>query len=76
MRLPVAVVLAVLLSASAASAQPVQKDTKGCEDHPMFTRMPDAWIHSCNEETFAAHPFLAADGKAKTTVEGHLWRIS
>jgi len=76
MRSLIAVALALLLSATAASAQPGQKDAKGCQDHPMFTRMPDSWIHHCSEQGFGAHDFVAADGKTKLTVEGHVWILS
>jgi outer membrane protein OmpA-like peptidoglycan-associated protein len=29
-----------------------QKDEEGCKDHPMFTRMPNFYIHECKEKDF------------------------
>lgn len=52
-----------------------QKDNRDCKDHPLFTRMPDSWIHSCTEKEFDAHVFKIGDGKTEQ-VEGHLWRIN
>jgi OmpA-OmpF porin, OOP family len=50
----------------------VQKDDIKCKDHPMVTRMPDSWIHNCDEKTFDSYNFVS--GKNKTvTVEGHRW---
>jgi OOP family OmpA-OmpF porin len=70
----VAVILSgLLLLAMPAAAQ--EKDEKGCQDHPFFTRMPDSWIHSCKQKQFDAHAFQV--GKAKTEqVEGRKWVIS
>jgi OmpA-OmpF porin, OOP family len=50
-------------------------DTKGCKDHPMFTRMPGFWIHHCDEKQFDAHSFTVADGKTEQ-VEGKVTKIS
>ncbi len=74
MKIVLAVVLVWLTGVAGASAQVVQKDTRGCTDHPLFTRMPDSWIHSCSEKTFDAHEFLAPNGQ-KTAVEGRLWLL-
>lgn len=52
-----------------------QKDDPKCKDHPLFTRMPESWIHSCMEKEFNAHSFLVAQGK-KTTVEGRYWKLN
>ena len=61
-----------LLLASGVTAQ--QKDSAGCKDHPLFTRMPGYWIHSCTQNQFNVHAF--AIGKGKTTqVEGQFWDI-
>ena len=46
-----------------------QKDAAGCKDHPLFTRMPDHWIYSCNEKEFDVKTFTVAGGK-KQEVEG------
>lgn len=63
----------ILVLATAGFAQ--QKDDPKCQDHPMFTRMPDSWIHSCIEKEFDAYAFPIAKGKTES-VEGHLWRIN
>ena len=54
---------------------PEQKDEGKCKDHPLFTRMPGYWIHSCDEKEFDAHDFVTGKGTT-TRVEGHLWRLS
>jgi OmpA-OmpF porin, OOP family len=67
-------ILVSLLSASfVVNAQ--QKDDPKCKDHPLFTRMPDSWIHGCQEKEFDAYPFLLGKGK-KEEVEGHLWKLT
>lgn len=56
-----------------------QKDTTGCKDHPLFTRMPTYWIHNCDEKQFDAHDFIVGVTNGKRTterVEGHLWRLN
>lgn len=50
----------------------VQKDNAACKDHPLVTRMPDSWIHGCDERTFDSYNFATGKGKT-TTVEGHRW---
>lgn len=52
-----------------------QKDDKGCKDHPLFTRMPGSWIHSCKEQAFNAHKFNVGNGKFEE-VEGRFWKIN
>src|SRR5512140_1483965 len=52
-----------------------QKDDKDCKDHPLFTRMPDYWIHHCKEVEFDAYPFIIAKGKTEQ-VEGKVWQIN
>jgi outer membrane protein OmpA-like peptidoglycan-associated protein len=52
-----------------------QQDDKDCKDHPLFTRMPDSWIHSCTQKAFDAFAFTIGKGKTQR-VEGQLWRIS
>ena len=52
-----------------------QKDDKNCKDHPLFTRMPDSWIHSCTQKEFDAYAFIIGKGK-KEQVEGKLWKIT
>ncbi|MDD5562785.1 MAG: OmpA family protein [Thermoanaerobaculaceae bacterium] len=71
-----AVLASILLSVAAhAAAPPLQKDTAGCKDHPLFTRMPTYWIHHCSAKEFDAHDFILGKGK-KERVEGRLWTIS
>jgi OmpA-OmpF porin, OOP family len=58
--------LAVLVAASTSWAQ--ETDAEGCKDHPLFTRMKNYYITSC-EKNFDAVEFTLADGKTQT-VEG------
>jgi OmpA-OmpF porin, OOP family len=51
-----------------------QEDAKGCQDHPLFTRMPDYVIRNCTVEPFASHQF-AAGGGTTATIEGRLVTI-
>jgi outer membrane protein OmpA-like peptidoglycan-associated protein len=46
-----------------------QKDATGCQDHPLFTRMPGYWIHSCAQKDFDSHAFGLGKGKTEK-VEG------
>ena len=66
------VLLSILTFALPLTAQ--QKDNVNCKDHPLFTRMPDYWIHSCTEKEFDAYAFNVGKGKTEQ-VEGHLWDI-
>jgi OOP family OmpA-OmpF porin len=52
-----------------------QKDDKECQDHPLFTRMPDYWIRGCTHTQFDAHDFAIEQGK-KQSVEGEYWKIN
>jgi len=63
----------LLLAATESLAQ--QADARGCSDHPLFTRMPGSWIHSCVERQFDAFAFRVAAG-SKSTVEGHFWQLN
>lgn len=65
------VCLFLLLSVPAAAEQ---KDKTGCQDHPLFTRMPNYWIHNCEEKSFDVHAFPLGKGKTEK-VEGRLWWI-
>jgi len=73
MKRAAALLFTLLLAATAGAIE--QKDTKGCQDHALFTRMPDSWIHHCSEKTFDAHAFPVGNGKVEQ-VEGHLWVLS
>ncbi len=52
-----------------------QKDDPSCKDHPLFTRMPDSWIHNCDQREFNAYAFRTGQGKTEQ-VEGKYWKIS
>jgi OmpA-OmpF porin, OOP family len=67
------IVLACILAAAAGSAQ--QKDDKDCRDHPLFTRMPDSWIHHCDQREFNAYEFRISPTKTQR-IEGKYWKIS
>jgi len=51
-----------------------QKDDPKCKDHPLLTRMPDYWIHTCDQRDFDAYAFTTGKGKT-TEVEGQYWMI-
>ncbi len=73
MRRTIFAILAITSLAIPLSGQ--QKDDPNCKDHPLFTRMPDYWIHHCKEVEFDAYPFVVGKGKTEQ-VEGHLWQIN
>ncbi len=50
-----------------------QEDEQGCKDHPMFSRMPNFYLSSCDEQEFSAFEFDTAGGSQK--VEGHYWKL-
>jgi OmpA-OmpF porin, OOP family len=52
-----------------------QKDVQGCKDHPLFTRMPESWIHNCDEREFNAYAFKTGQSKTEQ-VEGKYWKLS
>jgi outer membrane protein OmpA-like peptidoglycan-associated protein len=58
--------LAILAAANYSRAQ--ETDAEGCKDHPLFTRMKNFYIRSC-EKNFDAVEFTLADSKTET-VEG------
>ncbi|HOX46205.1 MAG TPA: OmpA family protein [Myxococcota bacterium] len=66
--------IAILLCAASAGALE-QKDDPKCKDHPVLTRMPGYWIHSCVQKEFDAYAFTVAKGKT-VSVEGQLWKIN
>jgi outer membrane protein OmpA-like peptidoglycan-associated protein len=66
-----ALVLLSLFQASWVAAQ--EADAEGCKDHPMFSRMKDFYISSC-ESKFDAAEFYLADDKTQT-VEGQKTKI-
>jgi OOP family OmpA-OmpF porin len=58
--------LAILATANYSLTQ--ETDAEGCKDHPLFTRMKNFYIRSC-EKNFDAVEFTVADSKTET-VEG------
>lgn len=70
-----AILLSGLLTLLAVPAVAQQKDVKGCEDHALFSRMPDSWIHHCTQKAFDSYAFAVAKGKTEP-VEGRMWSIS
>jgi OmpA-OmpF porin, OOP family len=68
--------LAILfIAACFATAAAQQKDDPKCKDHPLFTRMPEYWIHHCDERTFNAYAFKTGQNRTEN-IEGHSWKIS
>jgi len=63
--------IAVTLLAAVALPLAAQEDAKGCQDHQLFTRMPDYVIRNCTVEPFASHQF-AAGGGTTATIEGRV----
>jgi OOP family OmpA-OmpF porin len=58
-----------------------QQDSSGCKDHPLFNRMPNHYIASCNESPFEARKFPVgpqdANGATKLQeVEGKWFAIA
>jgi len=72
MKRTVCILLSFLFASLPIIAQ--QKDDRGCTDHPLFTRMPDSWIHTCKQNEFNAYGFTIAQGKTEQ-VEGKYWLI-
>jgi OOP family OmpA-OmpF porin len=68
-------VSAVCVVSSAAGAAAQQKDTVGCKDHPLFTRMPTYWIHHCSEKAFDRYSFKTG-AHATQDVEGRVWTLA
>jgi outer membrane protein OmpA-like peptidoglycan-associated protein len=64
------IVLAVIVLSVPAPA--VGQDMKGCQDHPLFTRMPDFVISNCKASDFDFFEFdVTKDGRLeKVRVEG------
>lgn len=64
-----------LLGLLVGGAVAEQTDSKGCQDHPLFTRMPTYWIHGCDVREFDAYVFKLGQGKTET-VEGRLTKLN
>ena len=69
-----ALILLGLLLLAATPALAEQTDSKGCQDHPLFTRMPTYWIHGCDLREFDAFVFKLGEGKTET-VEGRFTKL-
>lgn len=61
------------LSSSAATKDP-NADSKGCSDHPLFTRMQNTHIVYCKSLAFDSFKFKTGKG-SDTTVEGRRFEI-
>jgi len=70
--------LCVTLFANLAFAQ--SEDIEGCKDYPMFNRMPNFHIASCDVKEFDAYQFTienSTDGEAKReNVEGKFYQLT
>ncbi len=75
MKNTVKLVLCALCVAIPASASAQQKDATGCQDHPLFTRMPGYWIRDCVNTDFDAFAFMTGKGTTER-VEGKMARLS
>ncbi len=73
MRKTILVFLTLLFVGLPINAQ--QKDKAGCNDHPLFTRMPTYWIYNCIEKEFDAYEFIVGKDK-KERVEGRFWNLT
>ena len=73
MKLHRSIVAAFVLLTVLAAPVAAQEDEEGCRDHPMFSRMPNFYISSCEDQEFSTFEFELADGYKN--VEGHLWRL-
>ena len=70
LQIAVLIVLFIMLGFSYAD-----DDHKGCSDHPMFSRMQNFYISSCNEVEYDSHNFYDENGK-KQVIEGHKWQTN
>jgi outer membrane protein OmpA-like peptidoglycan-associated protein len=64
--------LTALLLVSAVPA--LAQDDPNCKDNPLFTRMPNYIIASCEDQEFSTNEFQLADTTKK--VEGRYWSYS
>jgi len=67
----VSIVYLLLLTVGAASGQ--EKDAKGCQDHPLISRMNNYYISSC-EKNFNSFEFYIKEGTK--TLEGEMTKLS
>jgi outer membrane protein OmpA-like peptidoglycan-associated protein len=72
MKRTICILLSILFLTLPIIAQ--QKDDPDCKDHPLLTRMPNYWIHSCVQKEFDAYTFNSGQGRA-VQVEGQYWII-
>lgn len=66
--------LALLILAGSSLSAQVQTDTRGCKEHPLFTRMPTYWIHHCDDRSFDAFKFQLGPGK-REPIEGRVLKV-
>jgi OmpA-OmpF porin, OOP family len=78
----VPLVTVLLFSSAPARAQ---QDAEGCKDHPLFTRLPNFFIASCDSSEFDLRRFpqgplkVNAEGEKRAhavDVEGPVWKIN
>ena len=69
-RILVSIMFSFLLTVGVASGQ--EKDTKGCQDHPLISRMNNYYIASC-EKSFNSFTFYVKEGEK--TLEGERTKI-
>jgi OOP family OmpA-OmpF porin len=73
MRFSRSIIAVVCLLVVAVAPAAAQEDEEGCKDHPMFSRMPNFYIASCEDQEFSAFEFELSDGYKN--VEGHYWKL-
>lgn len=66
-------VLALLVLLAGGPAAAGQQDAEGSKDHPLFSRMPNFYIHQYEEKEFDSLPFVV--GNNRVTIEGHFYSI-
>jgi OOP family OmpA-OmpF porin len=69
------IMMTILFCLSSINLHAEVKDTPGCKDHPLFTRMPGYWMRNCDHKQFDGRDFDIKKGgtPGKIRVEGELW---
>jgi OmpA-OmpF porin, OOP family len=69
------IMMIILFGLSSINLYAEVKDTPGCKDHPLFTRMPGYWMRNCDHKQFDGRDFDIKKGgtPGKIRVEGELW---
>jgi outer membrane protein OmpA-like peptidoglycan-associated protein len=65
---------ALVLALAFTPAYAQQPDEEGCKDHPMFSRMPNYFITSCEDQEFGVYEFSLGDSEKR--VEGRDWSLN